>query len=158
MLYSFCRTSFSVRGVTLPWQLVDAHEPGPVYFPAASYAEPCVCAEIVDAKIAHAKIAAAGSRNQRENVVSGVVFMSRLARLLYLNFSAHQSANAVADVPYGLVGAQDCYAGQTFSAISRHLPKPVISSEVTGLVVPSRPSRDIRARSRGISFRRRPRR
>src|SRR5271154_4235711 len=114
MLYSFCRTSFSVRGVTLPWQLVDAHEPGPVYFPAASYAESRVCAEIVDAKIAHAKIAAAVSGNQRENVVSGVVFMSRLARLLYLNFSAHQSANTAADVRYGWSGRSTATPGKHF--------------------------------------------
>jgi hypothetical protein len=30
VLYSFCRTRLSVRGVTLPWHVVDAHEPGPV--------------------------------------------------------------------------------------------------------------------------------
>jgi hypothetical protein len=36
MLYSFCKTRLSVRGTMLPWQVVDAQEPGPVYFPTAS--------------------------------------------------------------------------------------------------------------------------
>jgi hypothetical protein len=31
MLYSFCGMRLSERGWTLPWQLDDAHEPGPTY-------------------------------------------------------------------------------------------------------------------------------
>ncbi len=32
VLYSFCQTELSERGATPPWQLGEAHEPGPVYF------------------------------------------------------------------------------------------------------------------------------
>jgi hypothetical protein len=32
VLYSFCCTEVSVRTCTPPWQLGEAHEPGPVYF------------------------------------------------------------------------------------------------------------------------------
>jgi hypothetical protein len=31
VLYSFCCTELSVRTCTPPWQLGEAHEPGPVY-------------------------------------------------------------------------------------------------------------------------------
>src|SRR5579883_290098 len=32
VLYSFCKTEVSLRSCTLPWQLGELQEPGPVYF------------------------------------------------------------------------------------------------------------------------------
>ena len=35
----------------LPWQLVEAHEPGPVYFPTPSVAVARSCDKVVDGKM-----------------------------------------------------------------------------------------------------------
>lgn len=72
-----------MRGVTLPWQLVEAHDPGPVYLPELSYAVERVWEKLVDGKIEASSRIAAGSRNEREGMVSGFVFMSRMAGVLY---------------------------------------------------------------------------
>ena len=54
VLYSFCQTDVSERGATPPWQLGDAHEPGPVYF-GASLGRSAADAMIVRAKIKRCK-------------------------------------------------------------------------------------------------------
>src|SRR4029077_4538255 len=88
VLYSFWRTRFSIRGWMLPWQLLEAHDPGPVYFPVPSEAltrafrvpvRPCEkpSVEMIQA----ASIATPRTcemRNRWERSASGIFFISGL--------------------------------------------------------------------------------
>src|SRR3974390_52612 len=78
MLYSFCQTSLTFWGVIAPWQAVEAHDPGPVYFPAPGDAPPA-CAKQESGSTANETTKpsriAAGGRNTREGLV-GFVFIS----------------------------------------------------------------------------------
>jgi len=53
VVYSVCRIRLSATGFTLPWQLVAAQEPGPIYFcgSPADFAD-CAPAGIANARIA----------------------------------------------------------------------------------------------------------
>lgn len=75
VLYSFCRTLFSFRGRTLPWQLVDAHEPGPVYLPAPTEPTARVCEKVFDGERAHNRRAAASTGTSPKELVSAVLCM-----------------------------------------------------------------------------------
>src|SRR5580700_3673212 len=89
MLYSFCRTRLSVRGPMLPWQVVEAQEPGPVYLPTASsdFAEASenlgrrLCAEALNGT--SAKMMNIARRSElfrvRECAASSLVVIFRLA-------------------------------------------------------------------------------
>jgi hypothetical protein len=67
----------------LPWQLVEAHEPGPVYFPTPSVAVARSCDNVVDGKMQPSRKAAPSSRKIPKDFASSFVFMSCLARVLY---------------------------------------------------------------------------
>lgn len=61
--YSFCRIRLPATGLTLPWQLVAAHEPGPMYllvslFASAAFAGPFSPAEMLAEKVSAEKSAA----------------------------------------------------------------------------------------------------
>src|SRR5208282_4935181 len=90
VLYSFWRTSFSVRGKMLPWQLVEAQEPGPVYLPAPSGAVARVCEKLLGERTLHSSRAAESTRNKPRDFDSSLVFMCRLAGVLYPKFECEK--------------------------------------------------------------------
>src|SRR5216684_3700155 len=53
VVYSVCRMRLSATGFTLPWQLVAAHDPGPIYF-CGSLPTFAVCADVLKANARNA--------------------------------------------------------------------------------------------------------
>jgi hypothetical protein len=58
MLYSFWKIRLSARGFTLPWQLVELQEPGPVYLLVSAGGRAARAAGKVAKKIAPHKLTA----------------------------------------------------------------------------------------------------
>jgi hypothetical protein len=63
VVYSVCRMRLSATGFTLPWQLVAAHEPGPIYF-CGSLVDFADCAATANASARIALLAASALRKQ----------------------------------------------------------------------------------------------
>jgi hypothetical protein len=55
MLYSFCATRVVCFGWMLPWQLLLAHPPGPLYFPTG-----LLCGQVVEKNARHTTTCHAG--------------------------------------------------------------------------------------------------
>jgi hypothetical protein len=81
VVYSVCRIRLSTTGLTLPWQLVAAQEPGPMYFCASlEDFEFCAKAENANAKNAPAASAVRKSCLVEEFITENKKQSSRLYR------------------------------------------------------------------------------